>query len=162
MTKNKEQEICKSCGLCCDGTLFANTAIEVGELFPDIVQDHNNKLWLKQPCCYFDQQCTIYDKKRPQDCSNYKCNLLKDFSANQLKLAEASTLIQQIKSQKERLYRLIPNADPNHRLEDNFKQFLKNNKIQLDSKQFKLRHSALLLEWSLYQIRLTKFHKRKK
>ncbi|MDD7987013.1 hypothetical protein PQO01_18850 [Lentisphaera marina] len=155
-----EQEICKSCGLCCDGTIFDHTSIEKNEIFPNIIQYKNKKYGLRQPCCYFDKQCTIYNDKRPKDCSTYKCDLLKSLSSHQLELDQVITLIRHIKTQKTRLYQLIPNANTKLRLEDNFNNFLEKNKPKLKTKQFKNKYSSLLLEWALYQQRLLRFHDR--
>ena len=78
-TKNQEQEICRACGFCCDGTLFKRANSFKGEvLLPKMEAEIiNGSYHFKQPCAYFDQHCTAYDQQRPRDCTTYKCHLLK-------------------------------------------------------------------------------------
>ncbi|WDE98824.1 YkgJ family cysteine cluster protein [Lentisphaera profundi] len=158
--ENKEQELCKNCGFCCDGTLFTRAVsfkdeILLPKMETEIIDD---SYWFKQPCSYFDQSCTVYEQKRPDICGDFKCRLLKKFTKGQIDFDELETLIHQLKVQKTRLYKLIPDVNPNDRLQDAFNSFLEKNKTPLESKAFKIKHSQLLLEWALYQERLSSFH----
>ncbi|MDD7987007.1 hypothetical protein PQO01_18820 [Lentisphaera marina] len=161
--KNQEQELCKNCGFCCDGTLFARaTSFKDEILLPkmeaEIIDD---AYWFKLPCVYFDKYCTVYDKKRPDICGDFKCRLLKKFIKGKLAFNELEKLIQQIKDQKNRLYQLIPNAKKNRTIKEAYHSFIENNKDDLDSKAFRIKHSQVLLEWASYENRLSQFHHKK-
>jgi hypothetical protein len=73
-----EQELCKSCGLCCDSTLFPHAKVEADEpLLPGQEEIHKDgKRLFKLPCPYFDGCCTVYHKQRPSVCGAFKCTLL--------------------------------------------------------------------------------------
>ena len=66
----KEQEICRSCGMCCDGTLFSRARLEAGEKgnLPIKIEEryhrNNESEFFKLPCPYFSKECTIYSQKK--------------------------------------------------------------------------------------------------
>mgnify|MGYP005644641471 CR=1 FL=1 len=157
---NKEQELCKTCGFCCDGTLYARaTSFEDEILLPNMETEKlDDSYWFKLPCSYFDKCCTVYDQTRPAICGDFKCRLLKRFIKGKLEFDELEKLIQQIKEQKARLYKLIPNANITESIKNAYASFLDSNKDILESKNFRVKHSHLLLEWASYEHRLSKFH----
>lgn len=126
---NQEQDICKSCGFCCDGTLFNKAKSYKGEvLLPKMAAEMiDDEYWFKLPCEYFDKYCTVYKEKRPNICGDFKCRLLKKFSKGKMDFTELKNLIQQIKSQKRRFYKLIPNAKTHQQLQEAYLSFLKTN-----------------------------------
>lgn len=75
-------DLCISCGLCCDGTVFAN--VPVGSDEEQAVRAVlNNATWLvgrqlyfRQPCTAFCGSCTVYPD-RPEACRLFKCRALK-------------------------------------------------------------------------------------
>jgi len=159
---NKEQEICKACGFCCDGTLFTRATSFKGEqILPKMIHDtdKNGDTWIKLPCQYFDECCTVYDKKRPNICGDFKCHLLKKSIKGKMAFDDLAQLIEQIKTQKERISKLLPNHPEGERLQSSFDEFMEQHKSKLDQKEFRLQHSQLLMEWASYQNRLTKFSK---
>ena len=156
-TDKKEQEICQCCGLCCDGTLFPRTAIHQSEHFPSTTQDQNKNKWLKQPCTYYENSCTIYNQLRPQDCCDFKCKSLRKFSNGALEIDALKERIKKIKEQKTRLYKLIPNSTRERRLHEVFNDFLIQNKNLLKSPAFKKQHTQLFLEWVSYKSHLKQF-----
>jgi hypothetical protein len=80
MTLDEElSAICRSCGACCDGTLFTGA-----ELMETERADVARRLelvepvvWLRQPCRGHSARdgCTIYSG-RPKTCRDYRCALL--------------------------------------------------------------------------------------
>ena len=96
----KEQEICVSCGFCCDGTLFGRATLGASEKegLPELMSRSYSKYGdvesFKLPCGYFEEKCTIYDKKKAAVCSSYRCRLLKDFSAGRLSFLGAIKVIE--------------------------------------------------------------------
>lgn len=94
-----EQQICVTCGFCCDGTLFAYARLSPGEKgqLPEKIDlnsfTRDNKDYFRHPCPYFSERCTIYNMKKPDVCSTYRCQLLKDFAAEKLSLPEVMNII---------------------------------------------------------------------
>ncbi len=76
-------ELCSSCGLCCNGTIFA-----VGRLDPEEVEPARS-LGLRVlptsvfelPCPQHDgRRCTVY-ASRPKVCAKYECRLRRDHAS---------------------------------------------------------------------------------
>lgn len=102
-----EQIICLSCGFCCDSTLFDNATVKAGEkgnLPPKIEEKYfmneSGELF-RLPCPYFDGKCTIYDQRKPQICSSFRCQLLKDFASGKISREEALLLVGKANEQRE-------------------------------------------------------------
>lgn len=105
----QEQDICKSCGFCCDRTLFSNANLKSGEKgqLPEKIEQNyfrdNDGEKFKLPCPYFDDKCTIYDQKKAIICSAYRCQLLINFSAGIISRKEAMSVVSKAKTTKEEL-----------------------------------------------------------
>lgn len=104
-TMNIGQELCKLCGLCCDGTLFDRTGIinsedrNVAESLKMIIIDEDQGPSFKQPCPHFNSDCSVYNTlKRPHICGAYECKLLKKFKKNEVEIEPALALIRKTKS----------------------------------------------------------------
>jgi GxxExxY protein len=86
----EEQNICVSCGFCCDGTLFLHAHLNPGERgnLPAKIEkaslSEDGKDYFRLPCRYFSERCTIYDRKRADICASYRCQLLKDHAAGKI------------------------------------------------------------------------------
>jgi len=103
--------LCLACGLCCDGTLFADVELQPGDaperlragglrllrlrtrgdLLPD-----SPRLRFNQPCAALgaDCHCRIYPG-RPAHCRAFECALLKAFQAGTVSQATALRVIRQ-------------------------------------------------------------------
>ena len=93
---NDSSNICLSCGLCCDGTLIGFVQLGYEEL-PELrkimeIEDENGKGFFLQPCDNFCDGCNIYSK-RPKQCANFKCGLLKSIEQKELKVDSAIEII---------------------------------------------------------------------
>jgi Fe-S-cluster containining protein len=104
--------LCTRCGLCCDGSLFADvelasraeaTRLEVMGL--EIEDDDTKGALLLQPCRALQgKRCGIY-AHRPKCCRTFECRLLQDVRRGtagveeaRRQIAEALTLIGQVKA----------------------------------------------------------------
>jgi uncharacterized protein len=105
------ERLCPNCGLCCDGTLFADVELRAGDevkrlrkLGLPIKKKGRVKLAFAQPCACFDGKfCGIY-QDRPKRCQWFECGLLKKVNAGEMqagaalkKIAEAKTLAKRVR-----------------------------------------------------------------
>src|SRR5262245_54863370 len=85
MTPSLTDTLCTTCGLCCDGTLFADDELvgqaEVARLEimgMDVENEDRNTGLLSQPCAALrGTRCGIY-AHRPNCCRVFECRLLQD------------------------------------------------------------------------------------
>lgn len=85
MTMDLTDTLCTSCGLCCDGTLFADAelageaeAVRLEIMGLRIEDDETNAGLLSQPCAALrGTRCGIYPH-RPRCCRLFECLLLQD------------------------------------------------------------------------------------
>jgi len=112
----QEQEICVTCGFCCDGTLFAYALLNPGEKgnLPERIEENvfseGEKDYFRQPCRYFEGRCTIYDRKRADVCGSYRCQLLRDFSDGSISYGQALGMVErarQVRSELMEQYSLL-------------------------------------------------------
>jgi hypothetical protein len=115
--------LCKSCGLCCTGHLFAWTKLRSAEL------DNAERLGLKvlrsipsqrgfnQPCPLWKGQCTVYTSPSyPHFCRTYKCALLKKLLDETIALREALHVVEESKGKIREVEALLPaSTNPNFR-----------------------------------------------
>ena len=99
-------ELCRQCGFCCDGTLFASVTVveeEVVEIGIRVKKRNDGKLIFHQPCPEFSWgACSIYDT-RPAKCQSYQCKLQKKVMNASLSLDEGRVVISAVKLQAEAL-----------------------------------------------------------
>jgi Fe-S-cluster containining protein len=92
-----EESLCTQCGLCCDGSLFADVelasrreALRV-ELLGVEVEDE--ELLLVQPCsALVNQRCSVY-QFRPGCCRTFECGVLQRVKNGLLEIDEAQKQI---------------------------------------------------------------------
>lgn len=107
-TQDKQSgELCKTCGLCCDGTFF--DLVEVIEERTSQREKYSKDKRLNVevvttkkfalPCSCFDASigCTIYDV-RPKVCAKFKCGLLKQLSKEKKTLESCMKIVKQTQS----------------------------------------------------------------
>jgi Fe-S-cluster containining protein len=97
MAANYER-LCTSCGLCCDGSLFADLelsgarealAAELMGLEVEEADDGRGGMVLVQPCAALKgRRCTVY-KFRPKCCRSFECGLLQRVKLGLVSLEEA-------------------------------------------------------------------------
>lgn len=106
-TNQVEQEICVSCGFCCDHTIFDIVIIQddeyINEHFTDADLEIEGKRYFPLPCPYFDSKCTIYDQRKPKRCSEFKCQVLKSVNDKEISSEDAQVLIADIRIQRDHI-----------------------------------------------------------
>ena len=115
------QNLCLSCGLCCDGTLFARTRVGATEpveafrtagvrITPD--RGGDGRYEMPQPCRWFENgRCRMYGC-RPAACSSYRCRLLRRVEAGKMALHEAQGIVQSARERRLRLRGLLDRHFP--------------------------------------------------
>jgi len=106
--------LCTRCGLCCDGSLFADvelagraeaTGLEVMGL--EIEDDEANGALLLQPCLALQgKRCGIY-AHRPQCCRTFECRLLQDVRRGTVGVERAEEQIAEARRRIERVRNLM-------------------------------------------------------
>jgi hypothetical protein len=117
--------LCKSCGLCCSGHLFAWVKLRSPELVPieelgvQVFRDPRHR-GFSQPCPLWNGVCTIYESPQyPRACRTYKCKLLKQVLEETVTLPEALIAVQNAKElthEVELLLSSSPNSNFRERL----------------------------------------------
>ena len=125
MKPNLTDTLCTRCGLCCDGTLFADvelasldeaSGLEVMGLDIEDADEEGGQLLL-QPCgALKEKRCSIYPY-RPDCCRTFECRLLREVKRGAVSIDQAHEKITQalmgIEGVKELLVQL---AQDNKRL----------------------------------------------
>jgi hypothetical protein len=97
---DKAQELCTSCGICCDNTLFDVVIQQDGDPHMEkwSAQEtlEDGKAYFRLPCPYFAGCCSIYDQDKPRRCSEFKCSLLKKMNANEISKVQALKTVRDI------------------------------------------------------------------
>lgn len=99
--------LCKSCRMCCDGTLHASVILHPGEearlkaLRRDLVfEDDGQVRSLRQPCAADGAAgCAIYDA-RPHECRTFSCKTLQALAAGAIDAGEAHRRIGEVLGQR--------------------------------------------------------------
>ena len=143
---NDSLNICLSCGLCCDGTLIGFVQLYHEEL-PVLrelmdIEDSNGNGFFLQPCSKYCDGCTIYSK-RPKQCANFKCGLLKSLEQKELEFDSAIEMINMVKQKKIAIEKKIE---------------ILQIELQSQSFYFKMIELKKLLQKNKAEISLTKNH----
>jgi Fe-S-cluster containining protein len=109
-------KLCLSCGLCCNGTIFANVKLQPGDdaarlrdlgLRISIPRSASPTAQFTQPCAALEGcRCRIYDQ-RPRYCREFECVLLKSVKAGELKPAAALRIIGVAKQRSDKVRELL-------------------------------------------------------
>jgi uncharacterized protein len=109
-------QLCSACGLCCNGVVFANVALQSGEnaerlrsLGLPVVTPHSalRPPHLNQPCAAFDGcRCRVY-ADRPQYCRQFECVLLKSVKAGRTEPTAALRIIRTAREREEKVRGLL-------------------------------------------------------
>lgn len=108
--------LCKSCGLCCSGHLFAwvklrSPELESIEALGVPVVRNPTQRGFSQPCPLWHGICTIYaSPSYPRACNTYKCKLLKGLLDEATPLADALTVVSDAKAMIAELESLLPDS----------------------------------------------------
>ena len=102
MVMDEATDLCRSCGLCCNGMLFDYVPVEEAEI--ERLAELGFAIWrgkdgaprFDHPCPKFCGECAIY-LERPESCKRYRCELLKKLEAGELSFAGASEIVGEAK-----------------------------------------------------------------
>jgi uncharacterized protein len=113
MTPNLNDTLCTKCGLCCDGSLFADvelasrteaSSLEVMGL--EIEEDEAGGGLLVQPCrALRGKRCSIY-AHRPECCRTFECRVLQDARCGAVTVTRAAEHIAEALKQAGRVRKL--------------------------------------------------------
>ena len=114
MKLNVTETLCTRCGLCCDGSLFADveltsrdesTALEVMGLEIEDDDGDDDRL-LVQPCgALKGRRCSIYPH-RPECCRTFECRLLQEVERGMVGLEQAKEKVAEALKRIERVKEL--------------------------------------------------------
>lgn len=101
MTESPATTLCKACGLCCSGHLFAWVRLNANELTPaeglglNVIRSDPRQRGFTQPCPLWQGICTVYTSPNyPRSCGTYKCQLLRELLDHNITLPNALTVVQ--------------------------------------------------------------------
>ena len=119
MKPNLTDTLCTQCGLCCDGSLFADvelagadeaSALEVMGL--EIEDDEDDNGLLLQPCgALKGKRCSIY-AHRPDCCRTFECRLLQEVRRGAVDVNQAREKIEETLRLIDRINELIGQLCP--------------------------------------------------
>lgn len=142
--------LCKSCGLCCTGHLFAWTKLRSVELDGaeslglKVLRSIPSQRGFNQPCPLWQGQCTVYSSPHyPHFCRTYKCKLLKRVLDEGTPLVAALETIEQAKAVIHELEALLP-PSPQTNFRERLVDYLEllENKTRWDEKELECRLKA--------------------
>lgn len=111
------EQLCLSCGMCCDGTLFDGVQLDPGEDahklkalgLPVIIPRARRPIArFSQPCAALCQDCTcqIY-RHRPKQCRTFECKVFRDAGDGRIDYATALRLVEKTRKHADRVRRLL-------------------------------------------------------
>ena len=111
------EQLCRACGLCCDGTLFDLVKLERGDdagklkalgLPVSISRGKTPVARFPQPCSALceDRTCQLY-AERPSQCRTFECQLFKDAKAGRSTFAAALPLVKHARRRADNVRRLL-------------------------------------------------------
>ncbi len=114
---NSGEKLCLACGLCCDGTLFDNVRLGLGDdaqkmkalgLPVAVSRGLTPVSFFRQPCTALcaDRTCRVY-AARPVQCRTFECGVFKDAQAGRITFAAALRLVKQARRRADHIRRLL-------------------------------------------------------
>lgn len=111
------EQLCRACGLCCDGTLFDLVKLEASDdaarikalgLPVTVSRGKAPVARFPQPCAALcaDRTCRLY-ADRPWQCRVFECRVFKEAKAGRLTLAVALKRVKQARQRADKVRRLL-------------------------------------------------------
>lgn|SRR5690348_4484171 len=115
MSEPDASSLCRECGLCCNGVIFADVQLRpedhaarlrtLGLAFVQKSKPGTQKF--SQPCAAFGGcQCNIYPE-RPRYCREFECLLLKSVRSGEVKISDARKVIRSALQQAQNVKGLL-------------------------------------------------------
>lgn len=154
-----EQALCRSCGFCCDGTLFAWAPLKAGEKdlagVEAVPGAAEGQFQFRLPCPHHrDGVCRVYQAVRPDICAAFKCKLLHRYDRGGLSFEQAALVIKETRSLADRA-RTFLDGGASRNLEALFAAW-EEAQIKTGSESWKKEHRAFLLDYAALRWRLTR------
>lgn len=115
MTESQPQTLCKSCGMCCSGQLFAWVRLNANELDRsealglNVIRNDPRQRGFTQPCPLWDGICTVYTSPDyPRSCGTYKCKVLRGLLEGDISLSSGLDFIQETLKMIREIEALLP------------------------------------------------------
>jgi len=151
MAEPDANSLCRECGLCCNGVIFADVQLQSGDnatrlraLGLAFLKNRKSPIVnrkFSQPCTAFAGcECKIYSE-RPTYCREFECLLLKSVKAGEVKISEARKIIRSAVRQAEtvkRLLRQLGDTDETLALNKRFQRL--SRKVELGPYDKKMAH----------------------
>ena len=150
-TTSPPEDLCLSCGLCCDGSLFWAVPLGEGETVPAPLDADGH---LRQPCPCFNGACTIY-QDRPAGCRDFTCHVLDAVAAGRRDRDWALARIAEMRATLAALDAALPGGDPS--LYRRSAQFLADQDTPPQDPALRDRHAAVRQAISDFEAALTGF-----
>lgn len=119
MIESQAQTLCKSCGMCCDGQLFAWVRLNANELDRseamglNVIRNDPRQRGFTQPCPMWNGICTIYTSPDyPRSCGTYKCKVLRELLDEDISLSTGLDFIQDTLAMIREIELLLPASPP--------------------------------------------------
>lgn len=102
------EQLCRACGLCCDGTLFTRVPLGPQEAVPEgllgVVTGPQGGRHVPQPCAALHgTECGAY-AQRPLACRRYECLLLVALRDGEVSLPEALEVVRRARARPEETF----------------------------------------------------------
>lgn len=117
-TGGTAQALCRSCGFCCDGTLFSSVSVCDPDVIPPLAKAgikivaHDTERSFRQPCAAHDgRSCRVY-ADRPSNCREFRCKLLADLESGRVDRPHAFERIRQVSALKEAVKEELQRIEP--------------------------------------------------
>lgn len=116
-TVDSAEDLCLSCGLCCDGALYDFVKLEQSDdaqrlkqlgLSVKVSRGRIPVTRFPQPCAALcqDRTCRIY-RERPQQCQEFECGVLKEAKAGQITYATGLREVKKARRRADEVRRLL-------------------------------------------------------
>lgn len=146
--------LCKSCGLCCSGHLFAWVRLNASELDSaqalglNVIRNDPRQRGFTQPCPLWDGICTVYTSPDyPRTCKTYECIVLRRLLDEDIALPEALSTIQETLGLIREIEPLLPASSAlsfRERLITH-KEFLESKGTEQEVVEYEFLHKAEVL-----------------
>lgn len=110
------EKLCLSCGLCCNGVIFADVQLQRGDNAARLIEIgmlKRNAKKFPQPCAMHDGcRCNIYTD-RPQYCRKFECLLLQNVQERRITEVAALSVIKDARKKAARVRELLEQLGDN-------------------------------------------------
>jgi uncharacterized protein len=122
--------LCKKCGICCDGTLFGHVVIPPSDVLKTkklgipFSKNSDGDFIFQQGCPRFvNLSCEVYSE-RPHACIEYACKLQKEVKNGTIKYEDGLKIVEQVKEYTAWVRATLVSESPSNTKPINYRQIL--------------------------------------